>query len=67
MFFISKIPFIEPFEREYAIKDAVQKFKIIKHKKDYIELQQSNGTVLKLKKVEKGFYGDEPFVRENNK
>ncbi|GIM52201.1 hypothetical protein CAPN004_12310 [Capnocytophaga cynodegmi] len=59
--FLSKVPFIEPFERGYAIKDAVQKYRVKKSKKDYLELQQPNGTILKLKKVEKGFYGNDPF------
>ena len=59
--FLSKISFIEPFEKGYAIKDAIQKYKILKNKKDYLELQQPDGTILKLKKVEKGFYSDDPF------
>ncbi|MFJ1263002.1 hypothetical protein ACILDS_09955 [Capnocytophaga canis] len=43
------------------IKFVTKKYKILKNKKDYLELQPPNGTILKLKKVEKGFYSDDPF------
>ncbi|GIM52199.1 hypothetical protein CAPN004_12290 [Capnocytophaga cynodegmi] len=59
--FLTKKPFTEPFDRGKAIKDEIKKYKILKNKKDYLELQQPNGTILKLKKVEKGFYSDDPF------
>ncbi|MDO4782281.1 MAG: hypothetical protein Q4A09_03570 [Capnocytophaga felis] len=48
-------------EMTMGIKNTIQKYKILKNKKDYLELQQPNGTILKLKKVEKGFYSDDPF------
>ncbi|GIM52200.1 hypothetical protein CAPN004_12300 [Capnocytophaga cynodegmi] len=41
-----------------AIKYNSWKYKIAKHKKDYLELQQSNGVVLKFKKMDKSFYKD---------
>ncbi|WP_392448255.1 hypothetical protein ACF3OB_02805 [Capnocytophaga canis] len=44
-----------------AIKNTIQKYKIVKRKKNYLELQQPNGTILQFKKVEKGFYSDDPF------
>ena len=44
-----------------AIKGTVIKYKILKNKKDYLELQQPDGTILQFKKVEKGFYSDDPF------
>ncbi|CEN34366.1 hypothetical protein ACILDT_06025 [Capnocytophaga canis] len=59
--YLTKKAFTEPFDRGKAIKNEIQKFKITKHKKDYLELQQPDGTILKLKKVEKGFYSDDPF------
>lgn len=59
--YLTKKAFTEPFDRGKAIKDEVEKYKILKNKKDYLELQQPNGIILKLKKVEKGFYSDDPF------
>ena len=43
------------------IKFVTQKYKILKNKKDYLELRQSDGTILQFKKVEKGFYDNDPF------
>ncbi|WP_392448250.1 hypothetical protein ACF3OB_02785 [Capnocytophaga canis] len=38
------------------IKFVTQKYKVLKNKKDYLELQQFNGVVLKFKKMDKSFY-----------
>ncbi|CEN34367.1 conserved exported hypothetical protein [Capnocytophaga cynodegmi] len=47
--------------RASPIKFVTKKYKILKNKKDYLELQQPDGTILQFKKVEKGFYSDDPF------
>lgn len=48
-----------------AIKNVTWKYKIKKHKKDYIELQSTKGNILKLERV-KIKYEDDPFERESN-
>lgn len=58
--YLTKIPFMEPFERWYAIKDVVKKFKIRKFREDYIELKDIKGNVLKLEKVKENYVND-PF------
>ncbi|MDO4230457.1 MAG: hypothetical protein Q4C98_11635 [Capnocytophaga sp.] len=59
--FLSKNPFTEPFDRGKAIKDDIWKYKILKIKDDYFEVQTLKGGKLRFERTKEGFYGDDPF------